>query len=169
MRTKADVRQRLCFMGSRPGQVARRTKPGLSPFIERAPHCCMAVRVSVRTISSTRSHDFHARDVAHPLTACPGGHRLEIEYVDRLFRALDQVAAGRRPDHRIRRFRRRFRSPCRQRARGEQRACGEILQEMATAGGRTSGCVIGISSPATDANWRAGYVGATWRVLTSWR
>jgi hypothetical protein len=36
-------------------QVARRTKLGLSSLIERTPHCCMATRVSVCTISSTRS------------------------------------------------------------------------------------------------------------------
>ena len=34
-------------------QVARRTKLGLSSLIERTPHCCMATRVSVCTISST--------------------------------------------------------------------------------------------------------------------
>jgi len=35
--------------------VALRTKLVLSSFTERAPHCCMAARVSLRTISSTRS------------------------------------------------------------------------------------------------------------------
>jgi hypothetical protein len=55
---QAGVDLRVCDgakIGARTAQLARLTKLVLSSFTERAPHCCMAARVSVRTISSTRS------------------------------------------------------------------------------------------------------------------
>ena len=59
--------------------------------------------------------------------------RLEVEHVDRLFRAFDRLKAPRRPDHRVRKFQRCVTGVSRQSGRCDQRTCGEILQEPAAA------------------------------------
>ena len=62
-------------------------------------------------------------------------HRLEIEDIERLFRARYQmIVVARRPDKRIGRpFRIRLRGQRREAGPGEQRACGEKLDEAAAA------------------------------------
>src|SRR5271169_2568956 len=72
---------------------------------------------------------------------CAGGHvlagnRFEVEHVDRVLWAIDQIAAARRrPDHRIGQFGRRFHAEGAHRAGRQQRTCREVLQKMAAAGG----------------------------------
>ncbi len=63
-------------------------------------------------------------------------HRLEIEYVERFLGAGDQmVVVARRPDERIgRQLRIRLSRQRRKTGAGEQRACGEKLNEAAAAG-----------------------------------
>ena len=63
-------------------------------------------------------------------------HRFEIEHVERLLGTRNQVVVvARRPDERIgRTLRNRLRRERRKAAAGEQRACGEKLNEAATAG-----------------------------------
>ena len=96
-------------------------------------------------------------------------HRLEIEDVERLLRARDQmVVVARRPDERIGRPLRHFFRQRRKGGAGEQRACGHELDEAAAArdlggGQRHHGyssllrilfCRI-LSSTSTVANWTA--------------
>src|SRR5262249_22158806 len=62
------------------------------------------------------------------------GDGLKIEDIDRVLRAFDQLTALRCPNHRVRQLRWNFCSEALDRARGNERACCEVLKKSATTG-----------------------------------